>query len=87
MGYGVRTYEVDAADFGVPQRRRRLNAVGVLGRRAGDLSERPADALPATFDISPRTAREAIAAAGPIDETTDPVHRARRPPPLGLDRC
>ena len=85
-GYGVRTYEVDAADFGVPQRRRRLIALGVRGRRAADLPERLADALPATFDVSPRTAGEAIAAAGPIGGATDPVHRARRPKPHVLDR-
>ena len=86
VGYGVRLYEVDAADFGVPQRRRRLIALGVRGRRAADLPGQLADALPATFDVSPRTAGEAIAVAGPIDETTDPVHRARRPKPHVLER-
>ena len=30
IGYGVRTYVVDAADFGVPQRRRRLIVFGVI---------------------------------------------------------
>ena len=86
VGYGVRTYDVDAADFGVPQRRRRLVALGVRSRRATDLPKRLVDSLPATFDVSPRTAGEAIAAAGPIGVTTDPVHRARRPQPLVLER-
>jgi DNA (cytosine-5)-methyltransferase 1 len=34
IGYHVKTFEVDAADLGVPQRRRRLVVVGVRGVRA-----------------------------------------------------
>ena len=46
LGYGVKSYVVDAADFGVPQRRRRLIVVGVAGI--------PENELPASLLDAPR---------------------------------
>jgi DNA (cytosine-5)-methyltransferase 1 len=84
--YRVASYVVEAADFGVPQRRRRVIALGV--RR--DLPVRlPSDllgALPPDFDASPRTAGQALAEAAHLTLEEDSVHRARVPQSTTLKR-
>jgi DNA (cytosine-5)-methyltransferase 1 len=75
MGYVSKVYVVDASDFGVPQRRRRLI---VLGSRVAGISALPAalaDLLPPEFDRSRRTVREAI---GRLADGPDALHRYRR---------
>jgi DNA (cytosine-5)-methyltransferase 1 len=84
--YVVARWLIDAAEFGVPQRRRRLIVIAI---------ERPFDPehlavplktlLPRGFDVRPRTAGPAIAAAGPLGGG-DPVHQARRSTQLTLER-
>jgi site-specific DNA-cytosine methylase len=84
--YRVASYVVEAADFGVPQRRRRIIALGV--RRDTSVSPPPdlLGALPPGFDASPCSAGEALAAAADLTLEDDPVHRARTPRPTTLKR-
>ena len=78
IGYGVRTYSVDAQEFGVPQRRRRLIVLAVRGKKADELPERIQDKLPETFDAERAAAGKALALAGAIDGETDPLHQDRQ---------
>ena len=77
LGYGVKTYRVNATEFGVAQNRRRLIAVGVKGLVESALPEHPAEVLPRSFRREPLPIKEVLAEAGPIAGTRDPVHRAR----------
>ena len=84
-GYSFGSWTVEATDFGVPQRRRRL--IGIAVRRPG--SEFPAalaDLLPTSFELVPPHASEVIARAGDIATTQDALHRARVPTPRVLQR-
>ena len=84
-GYRVHSWLVDAADFGVPQRRRRLIAIAVRQRRAvfpDDLR----DLLPQDFQLEALHANDVIAQAGPIEGSNDRWHRARTPTPRVLER-
>ena len=86
IGYGVRPYLLDAADCGVPQKRLRLIVVGVRHRRASSFPESILDVLPKEVrDLRP-TAGEAIAEAGPIDASVDPIHRSRSHSANALER-
>lgn len=76
--YEVRQYLVDAADFGVPQHRKRVIVLAVDLALGVQLPERPSDQLPDDFDTSLRTAWSALAAAASLTEEQDAVHRARR---------
>jgi DNA (cytosine-5)-methyltransferase 1 len=58
--YRVRAYIVDAQHVGVPQRRRRLIALGIRSRRRVPLPESLLDLLPPAFDRKARTVRDAI---------------------------
>ena len=78
IGYGVRRYHLDAQDFGVPQRRKRLIVIGVRGVSTDSLPEDVTSAIPGRFDRSPKNAGETIARAGAVSENMDPVHRGRR---------
>lgn len=60
MGFRVSTHLVDAADYGAPQRRRRLLLVGTHPGRAAA----PFAAPPPTTPV-PATVREALASLGP----------------------
>ena len=78
VGYSVRTYVVDAANFGVPQRRRRLIAIGLRGGSQSRFPEQLASAAAKRMDVSPRPADEAIAMAGLVGESADSLHRVRQ---------
>ena len=85
IGYQIGSWTVDAVDFGVPQRRRRLIAIAVrhgTNRIPSDLR----DLLPPWFDLKAPDAHEAIALAGPIGDSDDELHRARTPTPRVLER-
>ncbi len=85
-GYGLRTWIVDAADFGVPQRRRRLIAIAARGVQKDEMPLDLRDALPADFSLRPQFADEAISLAGRLDGTADSLHRARQLSPRVLER-
>lgn len=86
LGYGTKPYVADAADFGVPQRRKRMILLGVRGARLEDFPDELVDGLPSDFDRSAQTAGRWIEKAGPINRTSDPVHRARTLRPKTLAR-
>lgn len=77
-GYGARSYLVDAADFGVPQRRRRLIVLAVRGKSASELPEKIQDNIPASFDRRRTAAGNALRTAGKVDGTDDELHRSRK---------
>lgn len=85
-GYRVRHWIVDAADFGVPQRRRRLIALAVRENAATRLPDDLRDVLPASFQRAPAHARDAMAEAGPVEGTKDRWHRPRTLTPAVLER-
>jgi DNA (cytosine-5)-methyltransferase 1 len=85
LGYGTRLYRINATDFGVAQRRRRLI---VLGIREGDGRQFPRDlsrALPEDFDTTIRPVLEVLGQAGPINEG-DELHQAKRRSPEVMRR-
>ncbi len=87
IGYReFRAYDVFASDFGVPQRRRRLIAIALRDGVGGALPRDPRADAPKRLTSMSTDAGEAIDAAGPIKGTSDPVHRARRPSPVVLER-
>lgn len=84
--YQIRHWIVDAADFGVPQRRRRLIAIAVREDATTRLPDDLHEALPAPFRREPAHARDAMAAAGPVEGTEDRWHRPRNLTPAVLER-
>lgn len=76
VGYSAREWVVDANDFGVPQRRRRLIVIGVLDARKHAIS------LPMTLhELVPvrsgLTAGSVFQALEKIDLSRDPLHKPR----------
>lgn len=87
MGYGdLRSYDILASSFGVPQRRRRVIAVALRTPEAGFLPDDLSTLLPTSFVLATPDAGAVIDQAGPIKGTTDALHRARKPTPLVLKR-
>ncbi len=82
-GYKTRAQVVDAASYGVPQRRKRLI---LLASRLGEIEL----ITPEEFGATPRTVRDAIGDLEPIQagETSprDPLHKAGRLSELNLRR-
>lgn len=60
LGYGVRFGVVDAANFGVPQRRRRLVLIALLGVADEDVPELDPGAAPLRRFSKPSTVRDAL---------------------------
>lgn len=85
LGYEIGSWTVDAADFGVPQRRRRLIAIAL---RHGDIvfPNDLRELLPPWFNLTAPDARKVIAQAGSIKDSADSLHRARTPTPKVLER-
>jgi DNA-cytosine methyltransferase len=79
VGYKVRSLLADAADFGVPQRRRRLIVIAMRSRSDLLLQKNLIELLPSTFGKG-ATAGEALAKVRLI-EGADPVHRHRNHSP------
>lgn len=89
LGYRCRWDLLDAADYGVPQRRRRLLVVG--SRVVDPVLPRPSHTAAGAEGLpTHRTVRDAIAALrrlGPGEEDpADPLHRARRHSEIALRR-
>ena len=84
-GYKFRPWIVDAVDYGVSQRRRRLVGVGIR-RDSVEFPDDLRDILPTDFRLSAPAASQVIAQAGPIAESDDVCHRARQVAPLTLKR-
>lgn len=84
--YQLGRWVIDAAAFGVPQHRRRMIVLAVRKPAAAFGHRDLLDLLPEGFDRSARSAGAAIAFAGPIASTQDPVHRARTPRKMTLRR-
>jgi DNA (cytosine-5)-methyltransferase 1 len=85
-GYEVEEYVVQAADFGVPQSRRRVIVLAVEKDSGTTPPEDLLSVLPEDFDCRRRTAGEALAAARRLRPEDDAVHRARTPKPKTLER-
>ena len=77
-GYTVQSYWLDAKNFGVPQRRKRLIVLGIRDRLPDSLPKDFMAMVPVSFDQSPRTAGEAIGIAEHTAPNEDPIHRGRR---------
>jgi DNA (cytosine-5)-methyltransferase 1 len=86
VNYCVRQYIVQAADFGIPQQRRRIIVIAIEHDDEIALPDDLLEALPNDFDTSLRTAGEALAAVDKLGNGTDPVHRARTPTLKTLER-
>jgi DNA (cytosine-5)-methyltransferase 1 len=85
-GYGVKTYELNATDFGVAQNRRRLIAIGVRGIGAEELPVHPADLLPVSFRREHERIIKVLGQAGPLKGTRDRIHRGRTATPEVAER-
>jgi DNA (cytosine-5)-methyltransferase 1 len=76
--YEVRQYVIDAADFGVPQHRKRVIVLAVDRDLDPELPDDLTALLPDDFDTSMRSSWSALEVAESLTEADDPVHRARR---------
>lgn len=95
LGYGVRWAVLDAADYGVPQRRKRVILVGIRGSEPEEFPPPPTHGNPSSREVREglrkpwRTVREAIADLPPLGpgETHPyiPNHQTKRLPPHWLE--
>lgn len=81
LGYNARAYSVNALDFGVPQKRKRLIILALRGLRA----ELPEVLLPADPE-NPHTVREAFDRLAQEVEAEDPLNEPRALPEKVLQR-
>ncbi|KAB7745574.1 DNA (cytosine-5-)-methyltransferase [Nostocoides sp. F2B08] len=80
-GYEHSTYTVDARNFGVPQRRRRLIVLAVRRSITSELPRDLQDLVPPQFDLSHRTAGEALDELAKHLSPGDPCNRFRKSNP------
>lgn len=84
--YTVAEYIVQASDFGVPQKRRRIIVIAIDRGLGVSLPKDLESAVPEDFDRTERVAGEALALADGLSRAVDPVHRSRRSEPKTLER-
>lgn len=77
LGYGVWFDVVDAADFGVPQRRRRLVMIALRGWRDEDVPVLSPDNLLVRPHITRRTVADALAMVAQEAHVDDPLAKPR----------
>jgi len=78
VGYAHQQYTVDAQQFGVPQRRRRLIVIAVRCDIATNPPENLFDELPHGFDLTPRTAGQTLQRLAGVRSEHDPQDRHRK---------
>jgi DNA (cytosine-5)-methyltransferase 1 len=78
LGYYSRQYVVQASDFGVPQRRKRLIVIAVRDIEDGTLPVDIRSLLTQDFDLKATTAGEALAAIPVKNLQTDPLNISRK---------
>jgi DNA (cytosine-5)-methyltransferase 1 len=81
LGYVHAMYDVDARNFGVPQRRRRLIVIAARRSIVHELPDGLEDAIPRHFDVTPRTAGQALEELGKHLAHDDPWNRYRKSNP------
>ncbi|MDH6132953.1 DNA (cytosine-5)-methyltransferase 1 [Kitasatospora sp. MAA4] len=79
IGYSFIESSLDAASFGVPQRRKRFILVGIRGNRTIDPSAALMDFLPKSFSRNTRTAGQALAQLARFSRPGDPLGITRQP--------
>lgn len=84
-GYQTKCYQVDAAEFGVPQHRKRLIILGLPDRTCSPPGEL-AEALPANFDTRRRDSGEVFDAVKGANAASNSLHRARQSTPAVVAR-
>lgn len=82
LGYLSRQYVVQAADFGVPQRRKRLIVIAVRGAHDADFPHDLRSLLPGYFDHAEATAGDALSRIPIGGLHDDPLNIARRSSPI-----
>lgn len=85
LGYGVHFEFYDAADFGVPQRRRRLVLIAIGGLSDTEVTRLAQELQTAEAESARITVRQVFSAIGPIDNG-DPLHVSRAYPGNVLER-
>ncbi|MBF4595695.1 DNA cytosine methyltransferase [Curtobacterium flaccumfaciens] len=82
LGYRSRQYIVQAAEFGVPQRRRRLIVIAVRNTAIRELPGDLRGLLPKSYDVNATTAGEALAQIPADALIGDRLNIARKPSPI-----
>lgn len=77
LGYGVKDYLVNAADFGVPQSRRRLIVLGVRSGNETAFPDHPASLLSRDFSRDFPPLLTVLKKAGKLGRSDDSIHKAR----------
>lgn len=78
-GYRFATYVLDASSLGVPQRRKRLIALGVANSIDRPFPADLKELLPASFDTRPTTVADALSALRSQTKAADPLNVHREP--------
>jgi DNA (cytosine-5)-methyltransferase 1 len=86
VGYQFGRYVIDASSLGVPQRRKRLIALGLSAAVPHALPGDLKDVLPADFDLGPRTVADAFSALRQAIASDDPLDTYRKPAGQVLER-